>query len=260
MAFALFVTIVLSVSFVAADGLGTKRVSLGTKDVSEHLIKSDAFSTVESQETAALFGIPVLYDFVCGDDIRAYQCRMGAYPAELPDYFDSEVCNRQFLDITDDDRLDWPEGDAAGSPGWKNYATHHFFVLENVNGASLRALVVGYVSVNKYSGPGEHHKFYAKNFDTNEWVLLDDRFVDLHDQALMGVVTGWGDKSAYVNCENEMWFLGTEGPHTYDTIGTDAFGALLIFSIFGVDEIDQVVHPEWMNYLFEDDSYLFEDQ
>ncbi|MBW2970894.1 hypothetical protein KY320_01905, partial [Candidatus Woesearchaeota archaeon] len=197
-ALAFFAITIFSLSLVAADG--PKIAKIGP-------VSLTPFSAED-------IGIFKLYDFVCENDIEAYQCRLGPHPADFPDYFDEEICNREFLDITQDERLDWPDEQAVGGLSWTNYATHHFFVLEDVDGNKLKRFAVGYVTYNKYHDGEEHHYLYVKNFATNEWELLDDTYVLRYEQGLLGHISDFGDKSNYVNSESEMWFMGTEGAHS----------------------------------------------
>ena len=173
------------------------------------------------------------YDFVHERDVKAYQCRLGPHPTKFPDYFDAEICNRQFLEITHDSRLDQPDKLAVGGDTWTNYATHHFFVLENIDKSDLRGFSVNYVSYNGYYIGEEHHYLYVKNFETNGWELIDEAIVPRLKQGFMEYASDFGSQEDYVNDDGEMWFMGTEGPLSSTAIGSDTFSATLRFSIFG---------------------------
>jgi hypothetical protein len=207
--------------------------------------------TGEAEPTCISWPIIKLYDFVHEEDIKAYQCRLGPHPLDFPDIFNAEICNREFLEMTNSGDLDIPDKIAFGGDAWTNYATHHFFVLENVDGSKLRRFAVGFVSMNKYYNGKEHHYLYVKNFATNEWEVLSEALVARNKQGFMGHISNFGDKSDYVNEENEMWFMGTEGQHSGKAIGSDAFAVLLRFRIFGVESLDQNLAPDWMAYVFE---------
>jgi hypothetical protein len=250
-AIAIFAVIVLS-SFALAG------VPVDPSVISDKIVLSDSPKTdelyasgSEFENTLASGPIFKLYDFVCEEDIEAYQCRLGPHPTDFPDYFDAQICNRQFLEITHNDDLDWPDEDVVGGDAWTNYATHHFFVLKDVDSDRLRRFTVGYVTYNKYYNGEEHHYLYVKNFETNEWERLDDTFAPRLEQGFMGYISNFGDQTDYVNEENEMWFMGTEGQHSGKAIGSDAFAVLLRFRIFGVESLDQNLAPDWMAYVFE---------
>ncbi|MFH1802900.1 MAG: hypothetical protein ABH864_05640 [archaeon] len=209
-AFAAFAIVVLSLSFVAARPF---------------LIDS---RTVSGLPQLSLPGLLKSYDFRSEIDIDAYQCRLGPFPDDFPDEVSSEGCNRQFLDITHDDRLDWADEDAVGGDSWTNYAMHHFFVLKDVNKTLLKGFTAGYTTYNGYHDLEEHHFFYVRDFQNRAWVLIGDVVVDRHEQGYMKA--GETDKDVietYVSPDGEMWFMGTEGYGAGKAIGSDSFSAVL---------------------------------
>lgn len=212
-AFAAFFVIVLSLSFVAA----------GFTIISRELVPGP---TIEPTIKETL----KQYNFVDEMDIEAYQCRLGPIPGDFPEEISTQVCNAQFLDITHDDRLDWADKNAVGGVSWTNYATHHFFVLKNIDKESLGGFRANYVTYNKYHEDEEHHSFYIRDFQSGAWILLDDAMVDRHEQGfLSGGEINQSVVVNYVSLEGEMWFMGTEGFEAGNAIGSDKFSATLTY-------------------------------
>lgn len=190
------------------------------------------------------------YDFVRERDIKAYICRLGPNPRDFPPAFNSTICNREFTDITSRSELDIADKNAIDGVSWTNYATHHFFVLKNVDEAKLRRFAVGYVSMNKNHMGNVRNYLYVKNFATNKWEKLSEAVVPMNKQGFMGYISKFGNLADYVNENGEMWFMGTSGPRSNLEIATDSFGATLRFSTFGIDSVDQTLTPNWMNFVF----------
>jgi hypothetical protein len=167
------------------------------------------------------------YNFVSEKNIKAYQCKLGPYPMSYPDYFDAQICNVEFSDITSDGRLDRADRNAVGGISYANYAVHHFFVFENVS-EGTRKFDVKYVTYNGQYNGFEHHFLYVKNFDKNQWELLSTARVGRLHQGSMKFVGKNGNQSAYVQ-NGEMWFMGTEGMYEWDSIGSDTFSATVYY-------------------------------
>lgn len=240
-AFAASLVLILFVS------LGAARIQPAEANSFNDYKKIESYSVAESPEQAVVT-IFKLYDFVDEIDIDGYVCRMGPYPTEFPQDVSASECNRQFTEITGDDRLDWPDEDAVGGPAWHNYATHHLFVLKNVNECRLRRFIPAYVVYNDYYETEENYHLYVRNFDSGEWELLDEAYVDRYEQELLGYCSGFGGQTEYVE-NGEMWFMGTEKALAGGSIGSDAFAVLLRFSIFPGMQAEQevVLAPSWMN-------------
>lgn len=171
----------------------------------------------------------VNYNFVSENSIKAYSCRNGPFPSQFPNAINNISCNREFLDITSNPALDVADKNAVGGLSWTNYASHHFFVLRNVSENNLKKFEFSYVVLNKYQNPSETHFLYVRNFDSGQWELLANATALRLKQGFMNYTSSYGSKTAYVNDQKEMWFMGSEGATAGKAASSDTFSARLSY-------------------------------
>lgn len=171
-----------------------------------------------------------VYDFVAQNNINAYQCRLGPFPTTFPTEITKQVCNKGFTDLTKNSNLKAADKKSYGGGSWTNYAAHHLFVLKDVDENKLKKFNVQYVIYNRYQYPTETHYLYVRNFDSGEWEQLSTATVSRLQQGTLNYESSDGGKSAYVNADKEMWFLGTESVFAGNAANTDYFKVKLLFA------------------------------
>lgn len=175
---------------------------------------------------ASVSAMPVAkdYNFVSEVDIHAYQCKLftlGIYPASIDD------CNT-LEDITADHHLDYADEEGIGGVGSAGKSIHHLFTLENVNKKTLMQFNVVHNSYSRSSG-FQTYSLFVRNFDTSAWELLGQTTIPHFEAGLIEYSSEMGSLSRYVNTNNQMLFMVTEGASSWSSAETDSFNAQLLF-------------------------------